>query len=61
MHGRLESRLSGVDAEWAELAVVDPERLDHLVGVGEGVDVGSPEPVDPIGDDCAGGLGCDAV
>jgi glyoxalase superfamily protein len=24
MHGRLESRRSGVDAEWAELAGVDP-------------------------------------
>jgi hypothetical protein len=50
-----------VDSERAELAEVDPERLDHLVGVSEGVDVGSAEPVDPVGNDRAGGLGGDAV
>jgi hypothetical protein len=55
------SGLSGVDSERAELAVVDPELLDHCVGVGKGVDVGSAEPIDPVGDDGAGGLGGDGV
>src|SRR5579864_9288567 len=50
-----------MDPEWAEVAVVDPQRLDELVGVGQGVDVGPAEPVDPAGDYRVGGLGGDTV
>jgi len=38
-----------MDPERAEVAVVDPQRLNELVGVGQGVDVGAAEPVDPAG------------
>ena len=38
-----------MDPERAEVAVVDPQRLDEMVGVGQGVDVGAAEPVDPAG------------
>ena len=50
-----------VDSEGAEVAVVDPQGLHHGVGVGQGVDIGAAEPVDPAGRDGAGGLSGDAV
>src|SRR6266700_7038619 len=50
-----------MDSERAEVAVVDPQRLNELVGVGQGVDVGPAEPVDPAGNYRVGGLGGDAV
>ena len=47
----------GMDPERAEVAVVDPQRLDELVGVGQGVDVGAADPVDVTGsEDGAGRL-----
>src|SRR5579859_7016204 len=51
----------GMDPERAEVAVVDPQRLNQLVGVGQGVDVGPAEPVDPAGGHRVGGLGGDAI
>lgn len=39
--GWTQSGLSGVDSEWAELAVVDPERLDQHVA---GSALGHPPP-----------------
>jgi hypothetical protein len=50
-----------MDAERAEVPVVDAQGLDELVRVGLGVDVGAAEPVDPVGDDRAGRLAGDAV
>ena len=50
-----------MDAERAEVAVVGPQRLNELVGVGQGVNVGPAEPVDPAGDYRVGGLGRDTV
>jgi hypothetical protein len=50
-----------VDSEGSKLTVVDPQRLNELVGIGQGVDVGPAEPVDPVRDHRAGGLGGDAV
>ena len=43
------------------MPVVDPQRLNELVGIGQGVDVGPAESVDPAGGDRAGGLGCDSI
>ena len=43
------------------MAVVGPQRLNELVGVGQGVNVGPAEPVDPAGDYRVGGLGRDTV
>jgi len=51
----------GLDAERTEVSVVDAQRLDELVCVGLGVDVGAAKLVDPAGDDHAGRLGGDAV
>ncbi len=50
-----------MDPERAEVAVVDSQRLNELVGVGQGIDVGPAEPVDPAGDYRVGGLGGDTV
>src|SRR5712691_11257780 len=50
-----------MDPERAEVAVIDPQRLNEFVGVGQGVDVGPAEPVDPAGDYRVGSLGGDAV
>jgi hypothetical protein len=46
-----------MDPERAEVAVVDPQRLDELVGVGQGVDVGAADPVDVTGSEDGAGRG----
>ena len=46
-----------MDPERAEVAVVDPQRLDELVGVGQGVDVGAADPVAVTGSEDGAGRG----